>query len=103
MNRIRNEFRRAARRPAADALDEQAPSAQASPLEAAIRQQRLERYEVALSRLTEEERDLIIARIEVGLTYQEMADALGRPSWNAARMATTRALVRLAEELNRGA
>jgi hypothetical protein len=30
-----------------------------------------------------------------------MADALGKPSWNAARMATARALLRLAEELKR--
>jgi len=55
-----------------------------------------------LSRLSEHERDLIVARVEIGLTYEEMAEALGKPSWNAARMATARALLRLAEELKRG-
>jgi RNA polymerase sigma factor (sigma-70 family) len=102
MNRIRNEFRNKCRRPSFDDLDEQVPGDRTSPLEAAIRQEQLDRYETALSRLSEQERDLIIARVEVGLTYEEMAEALGKPSWNAARMATARALLRLAEELKRG-
>ena len=83
-------------------LDEQAPSDHTSPLEAAIRQEQRDRYDAALSRLSEQERDLIVARVEVGLTYEEMAEALGKPSWNAARMATARALLCLAEELKRG-
>jgi len=33
---------------------------------------------------------------------EEIAEALGKPSWNAARLATARALLRLAEELKRG-
>ena len=103
LNRIRNECRNQARRPSFGELDEHAPSDHTSPLEAAIRQQQRERYAAALFRLSEQERDLIVARVEVGLTYEEMADALGKPSWNAARMATARALLRLAEELRRGA
>ena len=103
MNRIRNEFRNKGRRPSFDDLDEQVPGDRTSPLDAAIRQEQLDRYETALSRLSEQERDLIVARVEVGLTYEEMAEALGKPSWNAARMATARALLRLAEELKRGA
>ncbi len=102
MNRIRNEFRSKGRRPAFEDLDEQAPPDRTSPLEAAIRQEQLDRYDAALSRLSEQERDLIVARVEMGLTYEEMAEALGKPSWNAARMATARALLRLAEELKRG-
>lgn len=88
MNRIRNEFRSKRRRPSFEDLDDQAPGDRTSPLDAAIRQEQLDRYDAAMSRLTEQERDLIIARVEVGLTYEEMADALGKPSWNAARMAT---------------
>jgi len=102
MNRIRNELRRRSRRPTAEGLDTQAPADATSPLEAAIREQQRERYEAALTRLTESERDLIVARIEVGVTYEELAELTGKPSWNAARMATARALVRLAEELKRG-
>lgn len=102
MNRIRNEFRSKGRRPSFEDLDDQAPGDRTSPLEAAIRQEQLDRYDAALSRLSEAQRDLIVARVEVGLTYEEMAEALGKPSWNAARMATARALLRLAEELKRG-
>ncbi len=36
-------------------------------------------------------------RIEFGYTYPEIAEALGRPSANAARMAVSRALLRLGE------
>jgi RNA polymerase sigma factor (sigma-70 family) len=102
MNRIRNELRSKGRRPAFEDLNELAPGDDPSPLEVAIRQEQLDRYDAALSRLTEPERDLIIARLEMGLTYEEMAEALGKPSWNAARMATARALLRLAEELRHG-
>ena len=101
MNRIRNEFRSRGRHPAVDALDERVAATQTSPLEAAIRQEQLERYDAALAELSEHERDLIVARLELGLTYQEIADALEKPSWNAARMAVARALVRLAEVLKR--
>lgn len=99
MNRIRNELRRAGRRASAADLYEEIPSEDTSPIEAAIRQQQIENYEAALSRLSEPERELIVARVELGLTYEEMAVALGKPSWNAARMATARALLRLADEL----
>ncbi len=101
MNRIRSEFRSRGRQPAMEDLDERVASEQTSPLEAAIRQEQLERYDAAMAQLSEHERDLIVARLELGLTYEEMADALKKPSWNAARMATARALVRLAEVLKR--
>jgi RNA polymerase sigma factor (sigma-70 family) len=101
MNRIRNEFRRASRKPAPDEIAEEMPADSTSPLEAAIRQEQVDRYDAALSRLSEHDRDLIVARVEMGLTYEEIAEALGRPSWNAARMAIARALLRLATELKR--
>ncbi|CAN5440312.1 hypothetical protein BH23ACI1_BH23ACI1_33040 [soil metagenome] len=37
----------------------------------------------------------------MGYTYQELAEAVGRPSAEAARKATERALIRLAEEMRR--
>jgi RNA polymerase sigma-70 factor (ECF subfamily) len=101
LNRIRNAFRSKARKPPIEDLDERIASDHTSPLEAAIRQEQLDRYDAAMARLTEHERDLIVARLELGLTYEEIADALEKPSWNAARMATARALLRLAEELKR--
>jgi RNA polymerase sigma-70 factor (ECF subfamily) len=72
-----------------------------SPLEEAIGRQAVEDYEEALGRLKPEEREAIIARVEIGYTYEELADALGKPSAEAARKAARRALLRLAEEMNR--
>ena len=101
-NRIRDELRRAGRRPAARALDSQQPDAGPSPLEQTIGQQALERYEAALARLEEDDRAAIVAKLELQGTYQELAQSLGKPSADAARMAVSRALVRLAEEMARG-
>ena len=103
LNRIRNEFRTHRRRPGLAPIDEDVPAVHTSPLEHAIRQEQLDRYDAAMARLGEPERDLIVARVELGLTYEEMAEALGKPSWNAARMATARALLRLAAELKHDA
>ncbi len=99
MNRIRNEFRRLHRHPAVETLDVDRPGDRTSPLDAAIRHQQHERLDIALQRLSPAERELIVARVQMGMTYEEIAAALGKPSWNAARMATARALVRLAEAL----
>lgn len=97
MNRIRNEVRNAQRIPERVPLDEAAPDDQLSPLEAAIGREAVERYEAALQRLHEDERELIVARLELGLIYSEIAAATGKPSSDAARMAVTRAIARLIE------
>ena len=99
MNRIRNEIRNAGRRPQKVELDDNAPDEQRSPLEAAIGREAVDRYEAALQRLREDERELVVARLELGLTYSEVAQASGKPSADAARMAVTRAVARLIEEL----
>jgi RNA polymerase sigma-70 factor (ECF subfamily) len=99
MNRIRNEIRNAGRRPQRLELDESVADDQESPLEAAIGAEAVQHYEGALQRLREEDRELVVARIELGLTYSEIAAATGRPSMDAARMAVTRAIARLIEEL----
>ena len=59
-----------------------------------------ERYEAALHRLRPEEREVIIARVELGQSYQQIAAGHGKASADAARMAVSRALVRLAEEMD---
>jgi RNA polymerase sigma-70 factor (ECF subfamily) len=99
MNRIRNEIRRARSRPAGAELDSAVEDAGTSPVDRAIGEQTRERYEHALLKLTPDERELVVARVELGLTYQEMAEMLSKPSSDAARMAVARALVRLAEEM----
>jgi RNA polymerase sigma-70 factor, ECF subfamily len=102
LNRIRDELRRKSRRPEATDLDGLELEGDNSPLEEAIGREAVERYEAALQRLKPEEREAIIARVELGYSYDEMAEALGKPTPDAARKAAERALVRLAEEMKRG-
>jgi RNA polymerase sigma factor (sigma-70 family) len=99
LNRIREELRRAKRRPARGELDSQVDDHVRSPLEEAIGQEAIERYERALASLRPEERELVVARIELGYTNQEIAELLGKPTPNAARMAAARAIVRLVKEM----
>jgi RNA polymerase sigma-70 factor (ECF subfamily) len=101
LNRIREELRRKGRRPDAIDLDDIPFDSDESPLEQAIGREAVERYEQALARLKAEEREAIIARVEMGYTYEELAEALGKPTPDAARKAAQRALVRLAEEIKR--
>jgi RNA polymerase sigma-70 factor (ECF subfamily) len=98
-NRIRNELRNAARRPPIGGLDSNAAAEQQSPLEQAIGRERLARYDDALARLEPFEREAVVSRVELGLSYQELAEVTGRPSADAARMAVGRALVKLAVHL----
>ena len=70
-----------------------------SPEEAAIGAEALERYERALASLKKEERHAIVLRVELGLDYEEIATQLGKPTADAARMAVTRAIVRLADKM----
>jgi RNA polymerase sigma factor (sigma-70 family) len=98
-NRLRDALRRAARRPASTAIPDDEPASDPSPLEIAVGRQTLGRYEQALQRLREPDRELIIARVELGLDYREIADLLGRPSVGAVRVAISRALLRLATEM----
>jgi len=87
--------------PPATEVDENLADHSASPLEEAIGREAVGRYEAALARLRPDEREAIVARIEMDCSYQEVAQALDKPSADAARMAVSRALLRLAEEMNR--
>lgn len=102
LNRVRDEVRHAHLRSPAEPLDTARPSSDPSPLEEAIGQEALERYEAALGRLRPADQGAIILRIELGYPYAEVAAALDKPSAAAAHMAVSRALVRLAEEMSHG-
>lgn len=100
MNRVRDEARRSRRNPEPLELSGDEASSSPSPLQEAIGREQLDRYEAALSRLKPEDREALIARIEMGLGYDEVAETLGKNSANAARMAVVRALGRLLREMN---
>ncbi len=102
LNRVRDEVRRKGRYPVTEAdLELLELESAASPLEEAIGREGVERYERALARLKPAERDIIIAKVEMGYSYAELAEVFDKPSTEAARKAAQRAIVRLAEEMRR--
>jgi RNA polymerase sigma-70 factor, ECF subfamily len=98
-NRLRDAVRRAVTRPAGQPISPDVPASEPSPLEQALGTQMLGRYDAALQRLRESDRDLIVARVELGLDYAEIAGLLGKSSVPSARVAVSRALLRLAMEM----
>ena len=100
VNRIRDEIRRTARIPEQGEIPDRLAAADPSPLEEAIGEEATRHYEAAMASLSEEEQEAVILRIELGFTHQQVAEAMGKPSANAARMQVARALVRLAEVMD---
>lgn len=100
LNEIRTEIRRAKTRPAGSELDTRHASSAPSPLEALVGSELLDRYEAGLEKLTPEQRQAVVLRIEFGMRYREIAEKLELPSEDAARMLVARALARLARELS---
>jgi len=98
LNTMRQEIRRARRRPTGE-LDDDIADDSVSVVERAIGHEALERYEAELIRLSPDQREAVILRLEFGLGYAEIAEAVGRPSPNAARMQVVRALAQLAQAL----
>ena len=100
LNRIRDECRRVARRPSMVEAEDDMPYGGASPLDEALSAEAVARYETALATLRENDREVVIARVELGCSYEEIAETFGKPSVAAARVAVTRALMRLAEAMH---
>lgn len=90
VNRIRDLVRGSRRRPTATALPEDLPGHEPTPIERAIRKERLDRFLAALAQLTPAERQLLIFRFELGYTTPEIAKAVGI-SAGAASMRLARA------------
>lgn len=98
-NRIVDEVRRSAREPQAESVDPDQVGRDPSPLDAALGHEGMIRYREALSKLSREDQECLIARFEMGYNYTEVAALLGKPSTDAARMAVTRAFARLTVQL----
>ena len=99
LNKIRDQMRKMDRRPGDVGTVGTVADPGASPIEEAIGRESLERYEMALSRLSEVDRQAIIARFEMGFSLREVALELDKPSEDAARMAVKRAVERLAKQM----
>jgi RNA polymerase sigma-70 factor (ECF subfamily) len=99
-NRIRTEVARVRNRPRREDEPEDLPSQEKSPLEQAVGSEFLARYDAALERLSEPEREAVIARLELGCSYQEIALLLEKSTPDAARMIVNRAVEKLGELLS---
>ena len=103
LNRIRKLAERAKGRGPQVGIESTIADEGPSPLEEVIGREALARYELALARLRPDDRSAIQLKVELGLPYPEIARELGKPTLTAARMAVSRAPVRLAVEMRRHA
>jgi RNA polymerase sigma factor (sigma-70 family) len=97
-NRVRDEHRRFARRGRTTLEPETAIADAHSPLDRLLEIEKERRYRMALDRLSEGDRELIVAHVELAYSHAQLGHMTGR-SANAARMALQRAVERLALEL----
>ncbi len=97
-NLVRDEIRRVksrSREELSDAVEDPGPS----PLERTVSREVLDRYDRALRMLGEEAQQAVLLRVEFDYTYPQIAEALGKPSADAARMMVGRAMVELARHM----
>jgi RNA polymerase sigma-70 factor, ECF subfamily len=100
VNRIRDEIRRVGRRPEAVELTTEPTSDATSPLEVAIRGEAYERYRCALVKLRPRDREMVVGRVEMQWSVDQIAQRFRMPSLDAARVAVSRALKRLTAQLS---
>jgi RNA polymerase sigma-70 factor, ECF subfamily len=100
INRIIDEVRRVARQPVPVELEADLMSHESSPMEVAIEGETYERYRAALGRLKSRHREIVVARIEMQWSISQIKARFEFASIDAARMAVTRALGRLAADMH---
>jgi len=99
INAMRNEIARAATRGQQQEIGEGMAAGGPSPLESVLGKDMLDRYEAAFALLGEEQQEAVLMRVELGMNYEQIAEAMGKNSANTARMIVARALARLAETM----
>lgn len=99
INAMRNEIARAATRGRQEEIGEGMRDPGPSPLESVLGRDMLDRYEAAFAALGEEQQEAVFMRVEMGLTYEQIAEAMDKNSANTARMICARAIARLAETM----
>jgi len=100
LNVVREEIRRSRPLARREEIHDGIAADSRSQLEQVIGTELLERYEQGLAEMTDEQREAIVMRLEFGYSHAEIAEALGRPSANAARMFVARAIADLAVRLH---
>ncbi len=100
INQVCDEIRRSSHRPRLVELSEELACPGPTPFESAVSRESFLEYESARAALGESAREAVVMRLEFGLGYRDIADAIGSPSANAARMLIARALVHMAETMH---
>jgi RNA polymerase sigma factor (sigma-70 family) len=95
VNKIRDRARRIQREPLLVSVDPEIKDSLPTPLNLALSGERWARYQDALTALTVSEREAIVARAEMGCSWEQVAEAINSPSADAARMLFTRAVDRV--------
>ncbi len=101
-NRIRDILRLAQRQGGSALPEPDALPGSASPFQDAVDAETRDRYATALARLDAEERELIVGRVELGYSHEQLALSCGKPTPDAARVAFRRALLKLAAAMGDG-
>ena len=102
-NQIRDELRRATVIPPPEEFEESKSTAAApapSALDLVLSKETEARLANAIARLNDTDRIAVVARLRLDYSYEQIALVLGKRSSNAARMAVTRALARVAEHMS---
>lgn len=98
-NRIRDEIRRAKLGEVASRSSCNVSDSRPGPFEDAVDSQERTRFRRGLERLSPRDQLLIVGRLELGLSWDELSLASGYPTVQAARSATRRAMSRLARQM----
>ena len=101
LNRIRDQIRWARRRGAGEIDSDSLAHPGPSPLEEAIGGDVVRRYEEGMSLLPDDERQILHLRIELDMSYEDIAAMMDKPSPDAARMAIQRSLHKLATAMKK--
>ena len=102
LNRIRDEMRKVARHPLDDLGDAvlDLPARGPSPFQVALDAEKDRKYKQALATLTDDERLLVVGRMELDFNYEQLAVASKRATAEAARQAVRRAVLKVAERMS---
>lgn len=98
-NCLIDQHRRASRQPVEVGTATSLAAADLSPMEEAIEKEKLERVMSARSRLSEGDQALLNARLDLDLSYTDVALLFGKPSPDAARVAYERVVKRLVSKM----
>ena len=99
LNEVRGEVRRMSRMPSRDAMPENIVETDVpTVLEQLVGAERLQAYQNALAELPRRQQEILVMRLEFGMTYPEIAVELGANA-DAVRIMATRAAAELARRL----